>query len=106
MVDIEKETSPKLIPFWTLLVPVGISFILITIFLILYLANKPNFDTMKYFYIFFIPAMGLLLIDTLIFYLRSRQLMNYLKNEQSIVKNAEDKMAALRSRYGNQEQKN
>ena len=50
--------------------------------------------------------MGLLLIDTLIFYLRSRQLMNYLKNEQSIVKNAEDKMAALRSRYGNQEQKN
>ena len=106
MVEIEKETSPKLIPFWTLLVPVGISFALITIFLILYLVNKPNFDTMKYFYIFFIPAMGLLLIDTLIFYLRSRQLMNYLKNEQSIVKNAEDKMAALRSRYGNQEQKN
>ena len=80
--------------------PVGISFILITVFLILYLVNKPNFDTMKYFYIFFLPAMGLLLIDTLIFYLRSRQLMNYLKDEQNIVKQAEDKIAALKSRYG------
>ena len=100
MVEIEKEISPKLIPFWILLVPVGISFILITVFLILYLVNKPNFDTMKYFYIFFLPAMGLLLIDTLIFYLRSRQLMNYLKDEQNIVKQAEDKIAALKSRYG------
>ena len=100
MVEIEKEISPKLIPFWILLVPVGISFILITVFLILYLVNKPNFDIMKYFYIFFLPAMGLLLIDTLIFYLRSRQLMNYLKDEQNIVKQAEDKIAALKSRYG------
>ena len=99
MVEIEKETSPQLIPFWTLIIPVGISFSLITVFLILYLVNRPNFEAMKYFYIFFLPAMGLLLIDTLIFYLRSRQLMNYLKDEQNIVKQAEEKMAALKSRY-------
>ena len=99
MVEIEKTMSPKLIPFWVLIIPVAISFILVTVFLILYLANKDNFDTMKYFYIFFIPSMVFLLGDTLVFYLRSRQLMNHLKKEEELVKNAEEKMMALRAKY-------
>ena len=99
MVEVEKTMSPSLIPFWVLIVPVAISFILVTIFLILYLANKPHFDTMKFFYIFFIPAMVLLLGDTLIFYLRSRQLMNHLKKEDELVKNAENKMLEIRAKY-------
>ncbi len=99
MVEIEKTMSPKLIPFWVLIIPVAISFILVTVFLILYLANKDNFDTMKYFYIFFIPSMIFLLGDTLVFYLRSRQLMNHLKREEELVKNAEEKMMALRAKY-------
>ena len=99
MVEIEKTMSPKLLPFWILIVPVALAFILVTIFLILYLANKPNFEPMKYFYIFFIPAMVLLLGDTLIFYLRSRQLMSHLKKEDELVKNAETKMMELKAKY-------
>ena len=99
MVEIEKTMSPKLLPFWVLIIPVAVAFILVTIFLILYLANKSNFNTMTYFFAFFIPAMALLLVDTLVFYLRSRQLMNHLKKEDELVKNAEEKMKALREKY-------
>lgn len=99
MVEVEKETSPHLLPFWVLIIPVSISFILMTIYLIMYLALRPNFDTMKFFLIFFLPAMALLLLDTLIFYLRSRQLMKYLKSEEEIVKNAEEKMARIKAKY-------
>ena len=99
MVEAEKDISPKLIPFWTLLIPVGISFVLVTIYLIMYLVMKPNFDTMKYFFIFFVPAMVFLLIDTLLFFIRSKQLMKYLKSEEELVKNAEEKMKAIRQKY-------
>ena len=99
MVEIEKTMSPKLLPFWVLIIPVAIAFILVTIFLILFIANKDNFDTMKFFYIFFIPAMALLLVDTLVFYLRSRQLMNHLKKEEELIKNAENRMLELRAKY-------
>lgn len=99
MVEIEKEISPKMIPFWTLIIPVSIAFALVTAYLIMYLALKPNFDTMKFFFIFFLPAMGLLLVDTLLFYLRSKQLMNYLKREEELVKNVEEKMTKLREKY-------
>ena len=99
MVEVEKEISPKLIPFWTLIIPVAIAFALVTAYLIMFLALRPNFDTMKYFFIFFLPAMGLLLVDTLLFYLRSRQLMNYLKKEEELVKIAEDKMARIKEKY-------
>ena len=100
MVEIENEISPKLIPFWVLIIPVALAFALVTAYLIMYLALKPNFDTMKYFFIFFLPAMGLLLIDTLFFFLRSRQLISYLNKEQELVKEAEEKMAKLREKYG------
>ena len=100
MVTVEKETSPKLLPFWLLIIPVAISFALMTIYLILFLTMKENFDAMKFFFIFFIPSMVLLLCDTLIFYLRSRQLLKYLKNEEVVVKNAEEKMAKIREKYG------
>lgn len=103
MVAIEKEISPKLIPFWVLIAVVGLSFSLVTAYLILFLALKPNFDYIKYFYIFFIPAMVLLGVDTLIFYLRSKQLMSYLQKETELVKQAEEKMAELKKRYGNKE---
>ncbi len=99
MVEIEKEISPHMIPFWTLIIPVGISFSLVTAYLICYLTLKPNFDTMKFFFIFFLPAMAFLLLDTLLFFIRSKQLMKYLQDEQNIVKKAEDKMADLRKRY-------
>ena len=99
MVEVEKEISPKLIPFWVLLVPIGIAFALVTIYFILFLALRPNFDKMLFFFILFMPAMGMLLVDTLIFYLRSRQLMKYLNNEENLVKNAEEKMAEIRKRY-------
>ena len=99
MVEVEKEISPKLIPFWTLIIPVALAFLLVTTYLIMFLALKPNFDTMKYFFIFFLPAMGLLLVDTLIFYLRSRQLMNYLKKEDELVKIAEEKMSRIKEKY-------
>lgn len=99
MVQVEKETSPKLIPFWTLIIPVALSFSLITAFLICFLTMRPDFDTMKFFYIFFIPAIALLLCDTLLFYLRSKQLMNYLQNEENIVKEMEEKMQNIREKY-------
>jgi len=99
MVEIEKETSPKLLPFWLLILPVAIAFTLVSLYLILYLSLRPNFDVFLFFCVLFIPAMALLLSDTLLFYLRSKQLMNYLKRENEIVKNAEDKMQALKEKY-------
>ena len=103
MVEIEKDISPKLIPFWILIAVVGLAFSLVTVYLILFLALKTNFNDIKYFYIFFIPAMLLLGIDTLIFYLRSRQLMKYLQNEKELVAKAEERMVELKKHYGNQE---
>ena len=102
MVEVEKEISPKLIPFWVLLIPIAIAFALVTTYLILYLTMRPNFDVLKYFLILFVPSMVMLLLDTGIFWLRSRQLMNYLKNEETLVKNAEEKMAAIRAKYAKQ----
>ena len=99
MVEVEKEISPKLIPFWVLLIPIAIAFALVTTYLILYLVMRPNFDVLKYFLILFVPSMVMLLLDTGIFWLRSRQLMNYLKNEETLVKNAEEKMANIRAKY-------
>ena len=103
MVEIEKEISPKLIPFWALIIPVALAFILITIALILSLTKATSLTSLQFFLIFFVPASLFLGLDVVIFYLRSRQLLNYLKSEQELVKNAEDKIAALRKRYGNQE---
>lgn len=100
MVEVEKETSPRLLPFWTLIIPVALAFIAMTVYLILYLALRPNFDSLKMFYFFFIPSMVLLLGDTLLFYLRSKQLMRYLKNEEEIVRNAEEKMRLIKEKYG------
>ena len=100
MVEIEKETSPRLIPFWVLLIFVGIAFGLMTTALILYLSKIKGFDSLKVFFFFFIPAAICLSVDVVFFYLRSKQLMKYLANEQEVVKQAEQKMAALRERYG------
>lgn len=105
MVEIEKETSPKLLPFWVLLIFVAVAFALVTASLVISLLKVPGFDPLKTFLIFFIPASICLFIDVILFYLRSRQLMKYLQNEKEIVANAENKMAELRKRYGNQEQK-
>ena len=99
MVEVEKEISPQLIPFWVLLIPIAIAFALVTTYLILYLSLRPNFDVFKFFLILFVPSMIMLLIDTGIFWLRSKQLMNYLKNEEILVKNAETKMANIRAKY-------
>ena len=101
MVEAEKEISPKLIPFWVLLIPIGVAFSLVTVYLILFLSLRPNFDTLLYFFVLFVPAMVMLLLDTLIFYLRSKQLMNYLKNEDTLVKNAEIKMQEIHAKYKN-----
>ena len=106
MVEIEKETSPKLIPFWILLIFVGVAFLLITAALIVSLMKIPNFGPIKCFLVFFIPASLFLMLDVVIFYIRSGQLMKYLQSEQEIVKQAEDKMTALREKYGNKEQEN
>ena len=100
MVEVEKETSPKLLPFWVLIVPVALAFALMTVYLILYLVLRASFDTTKFFFAFFVPSMVLLLLDTGVFYLRSRQLMKYLQNEKDIVKNAEEKMAKIKEKYG------
>ena len=100
MVEVEKETSPRLLPFWTLIIPVALAFIAMTVYLILYLALRPNFDSLKMFYFFFIPSMVLLLGDTLLFDVRSKQLMRYLKNEEEIVRNAEEKMRLIKEKYG------
>ena len=98
MVEVEKDTSPKLLPFWVLALVVGLAFLVMTVYLILFLAKVANKDN---FYFFFIPAMVLLLIDTLLFYLRSKQLMKYLQNEDQIVKQAEEKMHLIKEKYGN-----
>ena len=98
MVEVEKDTSPKLLPFWVLALVVGLAFLVMTVYLILFLAKVANKDN---FYFFFIPAMVLLLIDTLLFYLRSKQLMKYLQNEDLIVKQAEEKMHLIKEKYGN-----
>lgn len=100
MVQAEKETEPKLLPFWSLVVVVALAFLIMTIYLILWLSMRETFSSIKYFYFFFIPAMVLLLIDTGLFYLRSRQLMNYLKNEDAVVKQAEEKMKKIKEKYG------
>ena len=102
MVEVEKEISPKLLPFWVLLIPIGIAFALVTTYLILFLTLKPNFDVLKFFLILFVPAMLMLLLDTGIFWYRSKQLMNYLKEEEKLVKNAEEKMAAIKAKYSQQ----
>ena len=102
MVEIEKETSPKFIPFWVLIIFVALAFALVTTCLIISLLMVPGFDTLKCFLIFFIPASVCLSVDVLLFYLRSKQLMKYLQNEKEIVANAESKMAELRKRYGNE----
>ena len=104
MVEIEKETSPKLLPFWLLIVFVGIAFALITTALIFSLLHI--LSTMLCFLVFFIPASLFLASDVLLFYLRSKQLLKYFDNEKEIVKQAEDKMKALREKYGDQEKKN
>ena len=102
MVEIEKETSPKFIPFWVLIIFVALAFALVTTCLVISLLKVPGFDTLKCFLIFFIPASVCLSVDVLLFYLRSKQLMKYLQNEKEIVANAESKMAELRKRYGNE----
>ncbi len=99
MVEVEKEISPKLLPFWVLIIPIAIAFALVTTYLILFLALRPNFDVMKFFFILFVPEMVMLLIDTGFFWFRSRQLMDYLKNEDVLVKNAEEKMQQIRAKY-------
>ena len=99
MVEIEKETSPNLLPFWILIALVAVAFALITVALILAL-NKVM-EPMVCFLAFFIPASIFLAADVLVFYLRSKQLLNYLNNEKEIVKQAEEKMKALKEKYGN-----
>lgn len=100
MVEAEKDTGPKLLPFWVLAVVVGIAFAIMTTYLILWLVNKQTFGDIKYFYFFFIPAMLFILADTGLFYLRSRQLMNYLQSEDQVVKKAEEKMKEIKAKYG------
>ena len=99
MVEVEKEISPKLIPFWVLIIPIAIAFALMTTLLILFLTRKEGFDATKYFFAFFVPSMVLLLIDTGIYWLRSKQLMNYLNEEEKLVKSAEEKMQKIRAKY-------
>ena len=97
MKEVEKETSPNLLPFWALVLVVGLAFLTMTIYLILYIAKVLDKSSI---YFFLIPSMILLLADTLLFYLRSKQLMKYLQNEQEIVKNAEEKMRLIKEKYG------
>ncbi len=100
MVEIEKQTSPSLISFYVLVIPVAIAFIVMTIYLILTLALKDSFDAKGNLFFFLVPAMVLLLADTVLFYFRSKQLMKYLQNEDKIVKEAEEKIKVLREKYG------
>ena len=100
MVAAEKDTEPKLLPFWSLIAVVALAFTIMTVYLILWLSMRETFGSIKYFYFFFIPAMILLLVDTLLFYLRSRQLMKYLQNEDAVVKKAEERMKAIKEKYG------
>ena len=97
MVAVEKETSPKLFPFWAIVSVVALAFIIMTVYLILFLTKMLDKTSI---YFFLIPSMVLLLVDTLLFYLRSRQLMKYLDNEEQIVKNAEEKMRQIKEKYG------
>ena len=82
------------------MIPVSIAFIVMTIYLILTLALKDSFDAKANLFFFLVPAMVLLLADTVLFYFRSKQLMKYLQNEDKIVKEAEEKINALREKYG------
>ena len=100
MVEAEKDTAPKLLPFWILVALVAVAFAIMTVYLILWLAMRETFSDIKYFYFFFIPAMLFILADTGVFYLRSRQLMKYLQNEDAVVKQAEEKMQQIRAKYG------
>ena len=101
MVEIEKKTSPSLISFYVLVIPVSLAFIVMTVYLILTLALKDSFDAKANLFYFLVPAMVLLLADTTLFYFRSKQLMKYLQNEDKIVKEAEEKIKALKEKYGN-----
>lgn len=100
MVQVEKETSPHLMPFWPIIAVVALAFVTMTTYLILFLALKNTTDIKQYFLAFFIPAALLLLVDVLLFYLRSKQLMKYLQNEDAVVQNAEEKMKQIKEKYG------
>ena len=86
--------------FWPIIAVVALAFVTMTTYLILFLALKNTTDIKQYFLAFFIPAALLLLVDVLLFYLRSKQLMKYLQNEDAVVQNAEEKMKQIKEKYG------
>lgn len=100
MLAVEKETSPHLFPFWPLVAVVALAFVTMTTYLILFLALKDTTNIKDYFFAFFVPAAVLLLVDVIFFYLRSKQLMKYLQNEDKVVANAEEKMKEIKAKYG------
>ena len=48
MVEAEKDTEPKLLPFWSLIAVVALAFTIMTVYLILWLSMRETFSSIKY----------------------------------------------------------
>lgn len=105
MAQIEKEMSPQLFPFWIFVSVFATAFACVTAYLVLFLVLRENFPTAIFFNVLFVPAMVLLFIGTALFYFRSKQQLNFIRNEQERLVDIQTKISNLKKCYGNQEKK-
>lgn len=101
LVNLEKNFTPKLIPLFAAIIPVLLSIILITIFLIMFILKvNNNEDIVTRLIAFFIPAGALMMLSVALFYLRTKKLENFIKNKDILEKEAQNKVEELLKKYG------
>ena len=70
---VEHKYIPTIVPFWTLLIPIILIFIVMTAYLVITLTHVWNIDKVIQFITFFVPSSLLLMVDFGLFFLRSKQ---------------------------------
>lgn len=70
---VEHKYITTIVPFWTLLIPIILIFIVMTAYLVITLTHVWNIDKVIQFITFFIPSSLLLMVDFGLFFLRSKQ---------------------------------
>lgn len=81
LVEIEENFKPKIIPLFITILPVVLSFILITIYLILYLTNKDNFSNPLMAILFYVPSSIFLFVTVILTFFRMKEMQNYVANK-------------------------
>jgi len=79
------------IPFFFVVFFLCLAFLLITVFLILFFSMKPNFDTLKFFYILMLPAFISLICGSAISIVRYFRTVNNIKCAANIMLIKKDK---------------